>query len=291
MPKGSRPALPRFLVCLVIVFSVSFSPIRGQSDAGQPVTHTVKAGDTLLSIARAYGVTLDQLLTLNELEDASLLQIGQRILVLESGPARAATPTAPATEEATPAATDESAPEPSSPRASDSMPAAPVVEAAAPMLDPADLRPSLCVAVFRDDSENGWQEPAEPYLAGGAFTLFDAAGIEVARLLSDDEAGPGCLTDLERGQYRLLGAPPAEHAWTTPAELWIDLGDGGLVQASFGAKTGLPPSVAPPPLPPIEEAAPPQASVLRQLSGLVALAMACFVFGSGLALALALRAR
>ncbi len=45
------------------------------------LTHTVRAGETLLSIAQRYGVSVDVLMNLNQLESADILSVGQQLLV------------------------------------------------------------------------------------------------------------------------------------------------------------------------------------------------------------------
>ncbi len=45
------------------------------------VTHTVQAGETLLAIAQMYGVTVEDILTLNHLEDPNVLRVGQELLI------------------------------------------------------------------------------------------------------------------------------------------------------------------------------------------------------------------
>ncbi len=53
---------------------------------GKFIYHTVKAGDTLWDIARAYdGVTVDQIKKLNNLSKNSKLQIGQKLKVASVG--------------------------------------------------------------------------------------------------------------------------------------------------------------------------------------------------------------
>lgn len=44
-------------------------------------THTVKAGETLYGISRSYGVSLDQLMRLNNLAKGAVIQPGQRLKV------------------------------------------------------------------------------------------------------------------------------------------------------------------------------------------------------------------
>jgi LysM repeat protein len=62
-------------------------------EADGSIIHTVQAGDTIDSIAVAYGLTRDQLLALNPLANPRIIQIGQQLIVRE--------PTGEATAEAT----------------------------------------------------------------------------------------------------------------------------------------------------------------------------------------------
>lgn len=45
------------------------------------VTHTVQAGETLIVIAQIYGVTVEDILTFNHLEDPNMLRVGQELLI------------------------------------------------------------------------------------------------------------------------------------------------------------------------------------------------------------------
>ncbi|WP_452223472.1 RHS repeat-associated core domain-containing protein [Lacinutrix chionoecetis] len=48
---------------------------------GDPVKHTVKKGDNLTEISKKYGVTIDDLIALNDIEDRDLILIGQVLSV------------------------------------------------------------------------------------------------------------------------------------------------------------------------------------------------------------------
>lgn len=60
-----------------------------------PVTHVVKEGDTLWTVAALYGLTLDELLALNGLERGTVLHPGDELRIREPDPT--ATPTEPPT--------------------------------------------------------------------------------------------------------------------------------------------------------------------------------------------------
>jgi len=57
-----------------------------------PEYHTVRAGETVYSIARSYGLDYRQIAQLNQLGDGSMIRVGQRLLLPQSGAAGAAAP-------------------------------------------------------------------------------------------------------------------------------------------------------------------------------------------------------
>lgn len=57
------------------------------------IVHIVELGDTLLGIANRYGVSLDDLLVLNDLERTTILNIGQNIVVAVLTPTPTSSPT------------------------------------------------------------------------------------------------------------------------------------------------------------------------------------------------------
>ncbi|MCA9838352.1 MAG: M23 family metallopeptidase [Trueperaceae bacterium] len=63
------------MVFRLLVFVLFISVVSAQS------TYQVKAGDSLSAIARAYQVSLNDLITLNELANPDLLEVGQLLLI------------------------------------------------------------------------------------------------------------------------------------------------------------------------------------------------------------------
>ena len=62
---------------------------------GEPVTYRVQPGDTLLSIAAQFGVSVEDIMTANDLEDPNFIQVGQELIVPLGGlpePTPTATP-------------------------------------------------------------------------------------------------------------------------------------------------------------------------------------------------------
>ena len=285
------------LLVLCVLLPIGLSLAQAQADSADLV-HTVSAGDTLISIAHAYGVTLDQLLTLNDLQPEALLQIGQRLVVIRA-PEFAENADAIDGDDETDAAGEGGDSVVGGNVVAGDWPPAPVTEADAPMRDPADMSAQLCVAVFQDDNQNGLREPGEIMLRDATIILLDHDENE-----DDDDASrqqirttgaaePICRAGLERKIYRIDGGAPPGYGWTGADSLRVDLRAGGRLDIELGAKAGLQ-AVALPPIDSALEVAAGDArarSLLRELSGLFALGLAGVVFFSGIAFSLFLRSR
>ena len=262
--------------------------LQAQPEDDRDIIHTVDSGDTLISIAHAYGVTLDQLLSLNELHPEALLQIGQRLLVIRAPAFAEEEDGEPAPESGESGESSESAELVGGDVASSDLPPAPVAEADAPMRDPADIRPQLCFTVFEDHNQNGMMEPNERPLTNAAIRVLDTADVEQLRYTTDG-AEPYCERRLERALYTIEGSAPPGFGMTSAARLRIDLRNGGLVKLEFGAKRGLETASVPPPAGDMggdDGASESPRSLLRELSGLFALGLAAVVFFSGMAVSL-----
>jgi murein DD-endopeptidase MepM/ murein hydrolase activator NlpD len=66
-------------ILILLVFSLTASPVSAQ-DAGGPV-YIVQAGDTLSSIASRFNVTVNDLMTANNITDPNLLAAGQQLAI------------------------------------------------------------------------------------------------------------------------------------------------------------------------------------------------------------------
>ncbi len=267
-------------LCIMLILIAAATTLQAQEKVD--LIHTVAAGETLISIAGDYGVTLDQLLTLNSLDPDAYLQIGQVLIVIP---------------DAVQAETEEGAPREENAGvivASDGQRAAPVVAASAPMTDPADISPQLCFILFADENHNGMREPGEARLRDGEIVLYDGAGAEQLHYTTDGESEPYCLRDLGRRLFRVDAVAPAGYGLTGAASLWLDLRSGGKVQLEFGARRGQQtlamgaqePIVDSETLPSVEAD-----GLLLELSGLVILALAGAVFVSGMVVSVFLRGR
>ena len=213
---------------------------QGEQDDGS-VIHTVVAGETLDSIAFAYGVTRADLLALNNIADPRIIQIGQQIIV------RAPDPTPEPTAEASSEATSDRTAEPP-PEVRNAAPA-PVISAASGEvvfpIDPANASASVCVTFFEDDNGNRLQDGAESALAGGDILLL-LDGAPAGAHETEASPDPFCFENLVAGSYGVEAAPPDGYGLTTPAQLRAQVEAGTRINVVFGAAEGVEAVTVPP---------------------------------------------
>lgn len=253
--------------------SVPFVVPQGAQADGS-IVHTVSAGDTMDSIAVAYGVTRTQIMDLNGISDARIISIGQKLIISKPTSANNDNSEAPeaeateveATEEAVvigaaseetvepPLASDataeaeatEAATEVIQPTAQPTVPlaTAPVVVAQGGSIDPASTQAQVCVLLFDDENQNRIQEPGEALLSGGTITL--ALGSEnVGSYTTDGVDEPHCFEALDAGDYVALASAPEGYGLTTPDQLRLQANPGPAINIAFGAAQGVQPAVIP----------------------------------------------
>jgi len=247
------------------------SPQNEQGDGS--IVHTVQAGDTIDSIAVAYGMTRADVLAVNpEIRDPRIIQIGQQIVIrppsgtaTEEPEATAEAPTVegstnenatapdPTTEnpETTdqPEATSEAETNNPPPAAVDSAPPAPIRSIASgdvlPSIDPAGNAAEVCISLYEDVNTNRVQEDGESSLPGGMITLSMGNGIAGDHAM-DGSPEPYCFSNLAAGEYTAAMQAPTGYGLTTPDQLTVRAVSGAQVNVAFGAAQGVQP-VTPPP--------------------------------------------
>lgn len=180
-------------------------------DAEGIIYAEVQPNDSLWAIAARAGISLVELLDLNNLTEDALIQPGDRLIV----GIVAATPTPEAT--ATAVATRE----PPTPTAT---PPPPPITA-------------ICLVAFVDENGNGEREPDEPLQAGVAFTVFTSEAV-VANYVTDGVSEPFCLTDLVAGNYQVTRSVGRDESLTNSGNRTVILATGDQVMLGFGGVTG-----------------------------------------------------
>lgn len=257
------------------------------------IVHVVQAGDTLDSIAFAYGVTRADLLALNNITDPRIIQIGQEIIV--RAPVQ---PTPTPTEEG---ATAEPVPTDPPPAEVLNAAPAPVISVAsgdvAYPIDPAENTASICVTLFEDANGNRIQDGGEDVLAGGSL-LLTQNGQPAGNHTTDSQPDPFCFDGLAAGSYVVAAAAPSGYGLTTPEQLRVQAYPAAQINVAFGAAQGIP-SIVLPPADSATSATPTEAAPaandaanpLNANSGLIVLGAAGIVLVVGMGLSLLLRRR
>lgn len=289
--------------------------------------HVVRAGDTIDSIAVAYGLSRSDILALNpSITDPRIIRLGQEILIRESegtgsaginleeeieeGDSTAepevATDTEPdsAAEDDAESSSDEAAEPVVPPTVSPAtLTPAPVVSVAdaVPASDLSSLSATICVLLFQDTNQNRIQEPNETLLPGGSIQLTSGNdGQTLGSVDTDGVSEPHCFDDLAAGSYVVAAQAPANFGLTSPDQLRLQAVAGTRLDIAFGAAEGVQP-VVPPPADSggiVEEVTaqntaqtPSPLQDLLGVSGLIIFGLAAVVLVAGIGLTLFLRGR
>lgn len=261
------------------------------------IVHVVQPGNTIDSIAVAYGVTRQDIMALNNISDPRIIQIGQELIIREGDGSSNDEDEGDSDggeegdngEEGEEADPDREYLDPE-----DAEPA-PVVSVASgkvlPARDPAATSASVCVMLFDDANQNRIQEDGEPLLSGGNITLRNS-GSEAGSHTTDGASEPHCFQELASGEYVTVASAPSGYGLTTPNQFRVRANPGTTVNVVFGAAQGVVPAMIPPPdasLPVEEPEVAPQAEPENPLlanSGLIVFGLAglVLVIGTGASL-------
>ncbi len=195
--------------------AVSLSSLHAQAlptatpDAEGVIYAIVQPNDSLWGIAARSGISLTELLTLNNLTESALIQPGDRLIVAIVTPPVTPTPEA-------------------SPTAAATRP--PPTPLPTPLPLPLTV---ICLVAFTDENGNGEREPTEPLQAGVAFTVFTADGV-VANYVTDGRSEPYCLTDLAAGNYQITRSVGRGETLTNSGNRTVILAAGDQVMLGFG---------------------------------------------------------
>ncbi len=166
------------------------------------IVHEVVAGDTLFGLAITYGIDVQQIYDLNNLDSSSLLSIGQEIVLSVSGDiVPTPTPQAPEQPEAE---QPEDAPADQPADGNGGLPASPAAGKA-----------SVCVLAFHDANGDMFRQPAEGemLLPNAQINMLAQSG-PVDSHTTDGISEPWCFDNLEPGNYILRHTSPPGYALT-----------------------------------------------------------------------------
>lgn len=191
--------------------------VRATPDANGRIVHTVGVGDTLSYIAWLYGVPMDQIRRLNNLQ-GDIVVLGTK-LVIQEGYTPTPAPTVEPTISSTPEATEiaELPPE----EGGAEQPAAGGVG-------------SICVMGYVDVNGNGIREADEGRLAGVTFMVNNGTEM-VGTYTTDGVSEPYCFSNLPTGTYIISWT--GENLTATNNQTWsVELTAGSILTREFGIK-------------------------------------------------------
>lgn len=266
--------------------SVGFvSPQEAREDGS--IVHTVRSGDTIDSIAVAYGLTRQDILDLNNISDPRIIQVGQELLIREArrgnrnnnndnddegGAAETAAPaeteneggeveaSAEASGEEAAAATEEggedaAAEESGGDEGEREENARPPQESAPPAPVVANALPARDPAattaticvIMFDDVNQNRIQEDGEAPLAGGQITLNREGSAVSEFTTENAATPHCVSDLQAGEYLAVAAAPDGYGLTTPNQLRVRASAGATIHVAFGAAEGVVVAMVPPP--------------------------------------------
>jgi len=170
------------------------------------IYYVVQPNDSLWSIAARSGIRLQELLDLNDIEEDSVVNPGDQLLIGRVIPTETPTPDIPI----------------------------PTLPPPVPTETPIPLRTAICMTAFDDSNRDGKLNAGESLLAGVAFTVFNDQ-IVVANYITDAVSEPYCLEPLEAGTYHVTRSITQNEVLTTQGDWAMTLIEGSELNLAFGS--------------------------------------------------------
>lgn len=179
-------------------------------NANGEIVVEVKPNDTLLLIAAQAGISLEELLQLNNLTEETLLQPGQLLIIGIVPPTPTSTPLPPTL---TPSPT---------------LPPPPTVTAVS------NQPTGICLTAYEDIDGNGERHAGEPLVANVAFTVYNEQSV-VLNYITDGFSEPACFENMVPGSYQVTRSFSAGERLTTPNNRGVIVRDGAMADLPFGS--------------------------------------------------------
>lgn len=197
----------------------SLSQVVYQTPTALPdgrVVYVVQEGDTCLRIQLLTGVTIEQLRTLNRLDQECTLIPGRELLLVVITPQPSPTPNLNITP-------------------------TPLL----PTPTPFSGNGQVCVLLFNDVNGNTTREDNELPLAGGAISITDRSG-QVSRTSTTSNSAEPVCEEIPEGDYNISIAIPGGYNATTSLNLpSVKVQAGDLAILEFGAQVSSVPQPTP----------------------------------------------
>jgi hypothetical protein len=197
-----------FILWLFLLPSMTQAQVDPTStpDPEGNIYYVLQPNDSLWSIAARSGISLQELLDLNEIEEDAVVNPGDQILIGRVTPAATPTFDIPTPTLPPPLPTETQVP----------------------------LRTAICMTAFDDINRDGTQDAGELLLTGVAFTVFNDQ-IVVANYITDGVSEPYCLEALEAGTYHVTRSITPNEVLTTQGDWAMTLTEGNELNLAFGS--------------------------------------------------------
>lgn len=197
------------VICCLLLLS---APAEAQNnptdtpDAEGFIYVEVQPDDSLWAIAARSGLTIPELLALNDLDASVVLQPGDRLIVARVTP---------------PATATSDIPTPTLP------PPSPSATAVKP-------RTAVCIIAFDDLNRDGSLDQGEAARPNVAFTIYNEQEV-VANYVTDGVSEPYCLEALPPGVYHVTRSKTQQETLTTEGDWALTLAEGSVLNLAFGS--------------------------------------------------------
>ena len=203
--------------------TLPFTWISPTPDETGTISVIVQAGESLWIIAARAGLTLPELLALNNLTEADVINPGD-VLIIGQGTPGGALPG-----QGTPSGTPSGSPPPGG--------TTPTRPPPTPRPTETPSEAAICLLAFDDVNRDGVHDEGEPLRAGVAFTIYNTEAV-VANYVSDGVSEPRCLRGLLPGEYRVTRSIAPGEVLTTSGDWALSLTAGSELRQEFGSVVG-----------------------------------------------------
>ncbi|MFN2136731.1 MAG: LysM peptidoglycan-binding domain-containing protein [Candidatus Promineifilaceae bacterium] len=203
------------LLVLAVLAGTFFSVVEAQElptatpDAEGIIYVVVQPDDSLWGIAARAGLTIPELLALNDLDESVVLQPGDRLIVARVEPPATATSSIPT----------------------------PTLPPPTPTATAVQLRTAICFIAYKDLNQDGHFDPGEPSRPSVAFTIYNEQEV-VTNYVTDGLSEPHCLENLTPGVYHVTRSVGKNETLTTEGDWALTLGSGTVLNLAFGSFDG-----------------------------------------------------
>jgi LysM repeat protein len=191
----------------------------------------VQSGDSIWALAARAGISLDEILELNQMGKDDLLRPGDLVIVGHGEPpgAEPAADAQASSEEAVSEAPAESQPEAEATPEATAEPPAEVTDAKV-----SDSGVAVCLMAFDDVDGNGVQDAGDGLKSDVAFTISDGQSV-VSNYVTDGESEPFCVSLPGPGSYRVARSLLPNEVLTTAGDRAVSLSEGSTLDLEFGS--------------------------------------------------------